>query len=64
MGRQLYERQPTFRAALDHCAGILAGILDVPLIDLLYGGSELLDQTRYAQPALVAFEWSRAELWK
>jgi acyl transferase domain-containing protein/NADPH:quinone reductase-like Zn-dependent oxidoreductase/acyl carrier protein len=63
MGRQLYEGSPTFRAALDRCADILAPLVDVGLIDLLYGQGDRLQQTRYAQPALVAFEWALADLW-
>jgi acyl transferase domain-containing protein/acyl carrier protein len=64
MGRLLYETQRTFRTALDRCAAILAPITDVGLIDLLYGEREELNQTRHTQPALVAFEWALAEMWK
>jgi myxalamid-type polyketide synthase MxaC len=67
LGRQLYATQPTFRRALDRCAGALSGLLDQPLLDLLYGSPEttaLLAQTRYAQPVLFALEWALAELWQ
>lgn len=36
MGRQLYETQPVFRAALDRCAEILRSHLDQPLLEVLY----------------------------
>jgi myxalamid-type polyketide synthase MxaC len=64
MGRALYENQPTFRAAMDRCSRILTAILDVSLTELLHGQSEYLQQTRYAQPVLVAIEWALAELWQ
>ncbi|WP_147693357.1 acyltransferase domain-containing protein, partial [Vogesella mureinivorans] len=36
MGRQLYDTQPTFRAAIDRCAEILQQHLDKPLLEVLY----------------------------
>jgi acyl transferase domain-containing protein/NADPH:quinone reductase-like Zn-dependent oxidoreductase/SAM-dependent methyltransferase len=68
MGRQLYETQPTFRAALDRCAEILAPHLECPLLSVLYPEpgeeSALLDDTAYTQPALFALEYALAELWR
>jgi acyl transferase domain-containing protein/acyl carrier protein len=67
MGRQLYDTQPTFRRALDRCAGILAGKLSKPLLDVMFGasgGEGLLDRTGFTQPCLFALEWSLAELWR
>ncbi|MGV2826967.1 beta-ketoacyl synthase N-terminal-like domain-containing protein [Myxosarcina sp. GI1(2024)] len=71
MGRQLYQTQPTFRAALDRCAQILEPYLDLPLLALLYPEtqerrekpSSLLNQTAYTQPALFALEYALAQLW-
>ncbi len=43
MGRLLYETEPTFRKALDHCASILeadaekGALLELPLLTVLYG---------------------------
>ncbi|MEH2165184.1 MAG: amino acid adenylation domain-containing protein [Nostoc sp.] len=73
MGRQLYETQPTFRAALDHCAQILRPYLDKPLLEVLYSYQEgenllqtksLINETAYTQPALFALEYALFQLWK
>ncbi|MFC9341603.1 amino acid adenylation domain-containing protein [Streptomyces sp. NPDC057020] len=57
MGQGLYRTEPVFRAALDECASLLAGHLDVPLTDLLFGTSaHLLDSTRYAQVGIVSVQ--------
>jgi acyl transferase domain-containing protein/acyl-CoA synthetase (AMP-forming)/AMP-acid ligase II/acyl carrier protein/precorrin-6B methylase 2 len=66
MGRELYDTQPTFRRVIDRCSEILAGELDLPLLDVLYGDAraELIHQTAYTQPALFAVEYALAELWR
>ena len=71
MGRTLYELEPVFRDAFDRCASLLKEYLDYPLQDILgYGSgaptvpSGLLDETRYTQPALFAFEFALAALWR
>ncbi len=77
MGRELYETQPTFRAALDKCAEILQPYLEKPLLDVLYPQqinfpianpqslvTIYLDETIYTQPALFAIEYALYELWK
>ncbi|MDF0552998.1 beta-ketoacyl synthase N-terminal-like domain-containing protein [Kamptonema sp. UHCC 0994] len=68
MGRELYERQPTFREALDHCDDILraGAYLDQSLLSILYpeGKSEAIHQTAYTQPALFALEYALAQLWR
>ena len=65
MGQQLYEQSPVFRAALERCAAILDGELEVPLLDVLYpdSASDLINQTAYTQPALFAIEYALAQLW-
>lgn len=67
MGRELYQTQPVFRAALDRCAEILASYLDQPLLTVLYpepAQSSPLDDTAFTQPALFALEYALAELWR
>ncbi|MER7506680.1 acyltransferase domain-containing protein, partial [Nonomuraea pusilla] len=57
MGQGLLATEPRFRDALHECAELLLPHLDVPLLDLLHGDARhLLDQTRYAQPAIVSVE--------
>jgi phthiocerol/phenolphthiocerol synthesis type-I polyketide synthase E len=61
MGRELYEREPVYRAAIDECAGILAPRLDG--IDLLSLPTARIQETAFAQPALFAVEYALARLW-
>ena len=67
MGRELYESEPTFRAAMVKCDKILQADLGCSLIDVIYGAAakeETLEQTKYTQPAIFAVEYALAELWK
>lgn len=76
MGRQLYETQPTFRAALDKCAELLKPYLEHSLLSVLYPDlyetdeakvqilKSKIDETAYTQPALFALEYALAELWR
>ena len=64
MGRQLYQLEPRFRAAIDRCAALMEGELGASLADILFGPSsaELLSDTRHVQPALFAIEYALADL--
>ncbi len=72
MCRELFETHPTFRRTIERCQEILGGILDVPLLHVLYperdgatnGREDLINQTAYTQPALFAVEYALAELWR
>jgi acyl transferase domain-containing protein/glutamate-1-semialdehyde aminotransferase len=59
MGRELYVREPVFRAAADRCAAILAW-------NPLARDAKTVDphQTRWAQPALFTLEYALARLWE
>jgi len=68
MGRELYETQPVFRRALEQCDTLLRGLLETPLLDVLYCANDaverLIHQTAYTQPALFAIEYALAQLWE
>ena len=70
MGRGLYEREPVFRAELDHCADLLRERLGIDLREIIYAddlppseAAARLADTRFAQPALFAVEYALAKLW-
>ncbi|BAZ53637.1 beta-ketoacyl synthase [Nostoc sp. NIES-4103] len=70
MGRQLYQTQAVFRAAIDQCQQILSNQLEYPLQEILYPStdqaqsSSLINQTAYTQVALFALEYALAQLWQ
>ncbi|MFZ4850735.1 MAG: SDR family NAD(P)-dependent oxidoreductase, partial [Caldilinea sp.] len=66
MGRELYETEPVFRQEIDRCAALLAGQLEVPLLELLgYSGeAQSIDHTENTQPALFVLEYALAQLWR
>jgi len=65
MGRELYETQPVFREAMEHCAAALKGVLEKPLVEVLYGAeSALLKEETYGRAAVFAVEWSLARMWR
>ena len=55
MGRELYERFPVFRAAFDEACVHLDEHLGCSLREVVFGGA-LLDETRFTQAGLFAFE--------
>ncbi|KAL9188495.1 LOW QUALITY PROTEIN: hypothetical protein ACHAXT_006873 [Thalassiosira profunda] len=65
MGSQLYEENEAFREAMDHCDDIYKSLSEGDsLLDMLFhsGNEELV--TKNAMPALIALEWSLAQMWK
>lgn len=66
MARGLFESEPVFREALEHCDTVLGPIEDgIGLLDALYGpAADRLDRTVFAQPAVFAVEWALWRLWR
>jgi acyl transferase domain-containing protein len=64
MGRQLYDSEPVFRAAIDRCGALMDAELGTPLRDVMFGAdaATLLDNTRCVQPTLFAIEYALADL--
>jgi acyl transferase domain-containing protein len=61
MGKELYDREPVFRAVIDRCDALLDGAL-LPV--LFEDASGLIDQTGHTQPALFALEYALCALWR
>jgi amino acid adenylation domain-containing protein len=71
MGLNLYRSERVFQNAIDTCADILLPLLERDIRELIYptvenliAHTELLNQTRYTQPALFAIEYALAQLWQ
>lgn len=66
MGRELYETEPVFRDSIDASNQVTEPELGLSLTQLMFYGDdrELLGQTRWTQPALVALQIALAALWE
>lgn len=68
MGRQLYDTQLAFRAAIDRCAELLAPHMARPLLEALFtdepGAAAAPDDMASSQPALFAVEYALATMWQ
>ena len=65
MGKELYEKEPVFKKAIDTCGRILEKYLKTPLTEVLFKrDSDLIHQTEYTQPCLFAIEYALSELWR
>lgn len=67
MGRDLYSSQPVFREVIDRCDSSLRGVLERPLIEVLWDGEDTpaaaVHQTAFTQPALFALEVALGRQW-
>ncbi|MFI6173859.1 SDR family NAD(P)-dependent oxidoreductase [Nocardia sp. NPDC051052] len=65
MGRALYDAYPVYAETFDAVCVQLDPHLPEPLRDIIFGDdAELLNQTRYAQPALFALQVALYRLWE
>ena len=68
MGRQYYDAEPVFRAAIDQCAEILRPLTGRDIRPLMFDESapedSPLNQTAITQPAMFTMSYALAQLWK
>ncbi|MUM15943.1 SDR family NAD(P)-dependent oxidoreductase [Mycobacterium sp. CBMA271] len=69
MAKELFDTEPVFAETLQRCASVVDGVLEKPLLDVIFDvdgpqSEESLRQTSYAQPALFAVEMGLARLWQ
>ena len=65
MGAALYDAEPQYQEAIDHCAALLQPHLGLDIRKIIFAkdGDGLVNETRYAQPALFCTEYALATLW-
>ncbi|MBD1394376.1 amino acid adenylation domain-containing protein [Mucilaginibacter sp. ZB1P21] len=69
MGRELYEGEPVFKAAVDKCVVLLKGTDQENILEIIFNdssdevASEALKNTLYTQPALFIISYAMAKLW-
>lgn len=64
MGKKLYQSSKVFRLAVDKVAEAMQGHLDKPLIHVLFEkNKDLLENTKYSQPAIFAIEYGLCKYW-
>lgn len=70
MAKEIYQREPYFKAELDRCAEILKPLIDMDIRTVLFPdpqnrdtAAEALNQTYITQPVLFTIEYSLAKLF-
>jgi len=67
MGKELYERESVFRAAVDECALILRTYMSEDILEVIFpknsGDEDKINNTYYTQPAMFVIEYAMAKLW-
>jgi acyl transferase domain-containing protein len=66
MAAGLYEAHPVFRDAIDSCAQVLEPLLKLDIRQQILSerNDPLINETRFAQPALLTVEYALASLWR
>ncbi len=64
MGATLYETQPVYRDAMDHCADALRPHLRADIRTIIESDQARLDHTAWTQSALFAVGYALATLWQ
>src|SRR5262249_36854637 len=67
MAQELFETQPVFRQTLEHCNEVLRGLMEHPLLEVMFSPNDddpRVGHTSCAQPALFALEMGLARLWQ
>lgn len=70
MGEGLYQTEPVYRQIVDDCCQKLESLAGLDLRSVLYpkvrdeAAAHILEQTRYAQPALFVTSYALTQLWK
>ncbi len=62
MARGLYDSQPAFRDAIDHCDRLLRETRDRSLVDVLFRDDQLIHHTSWTQPAIFAIQMGLVQL--
>lgn len=69
MGRELYEKEPVYKAAIDACVELLKGTAQEDILSVIYAqvandaAHQKLKDTLYTQPALFITSYAMAQLW-
>ncbi len=64
IGKRLYETSDTFRDTIKLCDEKFKSLLDISVIDAIYGSKDdLLEQSLYSQPAIFSIEYALAAIW-
>lgn len=67
MGRKIYDTHPCFRQVLDRCDDLLKPHLNLSILSVIFGEGDnlsMIDEARYAWPAVFAIEYALAEMWR
>lgn len=62
MAKGLYDAHPTLRMAVDHCDQQLKQWRDESLLEILFGDTDEINNTRWTQPAIFAVQMGLSQL--